>query len=297
MRVVISGSSGLIGSALKNSLIADDHEVIALVRRPAGNPGEISWDPDTGTIDRASLESADAVVNLNGASIGGRRWSKSYKKTLLASRTNATRTLAEAMVGLEQPPQVLVSASGIDYYGLEHGSEVLDEEEALGAGFLARVIEYWEDAAVPATEAGVTVIHPRFGMVMSPRGGALAEMLPFFRLGLGGALAGGDAYWSPVSLIDTVRALRFLIDTRGCTGPYNVTAPQPVTNAEFARVLAAMLNRPTLLPVPAIALQIRYGELAEVVLASRRVVPRRLLAAGFEFDHPDARSIVKAALR
>lgn len=296
MRIAISGASGLIGSALKGSLAADDHEVVTLVRREAG-PGEISWDPDTGTLDTSAIEGFDAIVNLNGASIAGRRWSASYKKILLASRTNATRTLAEAIKVLDEPPRVFVSASAIGYYGLDRGSEVLDEDEPVGTGFLARLVDYWEEAASPAVQAGVAVVHPRFGHVITAKGGALATMLPLFRLGLGGPLAGGWHYWSSISLVDATRALRFLIDSLGCTGSYNVTAPEPVTYGEFARTLADELHRPALLPVPAVALQIRYGELAENLVASHRVVPRRLLEAGFEFDHPDVRSIIKSALR
>ncbi|HEX6198292.1 MAG TPA: TIGR01777 family oxidoreductase [Jiangellaceae bacterium] len=296
MRIAISGSSGLIGNALKGSLTADEHEVVTLVRRAAG-PGEIGWNPDTGTLDAAALEGFDAIVNLNGAPIAGRRWSAAYKKVLLASRTNATRTLAETIKRLDDPPRVFVSASAIDYYGLGRGSDVLDEDEPAGTDFLARLVDYWEEAASPAVHAGVAVVYPRFGNVISARGGPLAAMLPRFRLGLGGPIAGGWHYWSAVSVVDATRALRFLIDTLGCTGSYNVTAPEPVTQGEFVRTLADELHRPALLPVPALALQIRYGELVEYIVASRRVLPRRLVEAGFEFDHPDTRSIIKAALR
>lgn len=296
MRIAISGSSGLIGSALKGSLSADEHEVVTLVRREAG-PGEISWDPDTGTLDKSAIEGFDAIVNLNGAPIGGRRWTASYKKILIASRTNATRTLSETIKTLDDPPQVFVSASAIDYYGLERGSDPLDEDEPVGTDFLARLVDYWEEAASPAVHAGVAVVHPRFGPVISAKAPPLATMLPLFRLGLGGPVAGGWHYWSCISLVDATRALRFLIDTLGCTGSYNVTAPEPVTYGEFARTLADELNRPALLPIPAVALQIRYGELAESIIASRRVIPRRLLEAGFEFDQPGVRSIIKSALR
>lgn len=296
MRVAISGSSGLIGSALKGSLSADGHEVVMLVRRAAG-PGEVSWDPDMGTLDRSAIEGFDAVVNLNGTPIRGRRWTSSYKKTLLASRTNATSTLAEAIKALDHPPRVFVSASSIDYYGLERSSDVLDEDEPVGTSFLAGLVDHWEQAAAPAVSAGVAIVHPRFGPVITAKAGPLAARLPLFRLGLGGPVAGGWHYWSSISLVDATRALRFLIDTLGCTGSYNVTAPEPVTYGEFARTLADELDRPTLLPVPAVALQFRYGELAENLVASHRAIPRRLLEAGFEFDHPDVRSIIKAALR
>lgn len=297
MRVVITGSGGLIGTALRASLAVDGHEAVRLVRRAPTGPDEIQWDPERGQLDPARLEGVDAVVNLAGAPIGTRRWSDSYKREILVSRANATHTVAEAVAKLDRPPQVFVSASGIYLYGSDHGSEVLDEEEAPGTGFLARVCQQWEAAAEPAATADIPVCHPRIGLVMSRKGGALARMLPWFRVGLGGPLGGGEQYWSHISLTDTVRALRFLIETPGCIGPYNVTAPEPVKNAEFARVLAYLLRRPTLLPVPAVALQIRFGEMASHPLSSLRVLPARLMAAGFTFEHPTARHVVADALR
>ena len=296
MRVAITGSSGLIGTALCGSLVADGHQVVRLVRRDPAAPDEVHWNPSRGLVDIADLEGIDAAVNLAGAPVGARRWTVAYKKKILASRTNATHVLATALAKLDHRPRVLVSASGIVFYGLHHGREFLDEDELPGASFLAWVSAQWEAAAEPAASADIAVCHPRLGMVISRRGGALARMLPWFRAGLGGPLGGGDQYWSTVSLVDTVRALRFLMETPGCTGPYNVTTPAPVTNAEFARVLAYTLRRPMLLPVPPFALRARYGEFAEDLLASYRAVPRRLLEAGFTFDHPDTRSIVAAGL-
>jgi uncharacterized protein len=297
MRVAITGSSGLVGRALRGSLAADGHEVIRLVRRPPEAPDEVEWDPERGQLDPERLDGADAVVNLAGPPIAGRRWPESYKKIILASRANATHTVAETLVKLEHPPRVFISASGVQLYGIEHGPEVLDEEEAPGAGFLAGVCEQWEAAATPAADAGIAVCHPRFGFVMSRHGGLLARMLPRFRAGLGGPLGTGEQYWSHISLVDAVRALRFLMATPGCIGPYNFTAPEPVKNAEFARVLAYTLRRPTLLPVPAVALQARYGEMATYPLTSLRVLPGRLMAAGFAFEHPTARRVIAAALR
>lgn len=297
MRVAIAGSSGLIGSALRGSLAADGHEVVRLVRRSPEAPGEVQWDPERGQLQPESLDGTDAVVNLGGAPIIGHRWTDSYRKVILSSRANATHTLAETLPKLEHPPRVFVSASAVHLYGIEHGPEVMDEEEAPGSGFLARVCEQWEAAAQPAADAGVAVCHPRFGLVMSRHGGLLARMLRRFRAGFGGPLGSGEQYWSHISLVDTVRALRFLIETPGCIGPYNFTAPEPVKNAEFARVVAHRLGRPTLLPVPAVALQIRYGAMAIYPLASLRVLPGRLLAAGFTFEHPTARNVVAAALR
>ncbi len=298
MRVAMTGSSGMIGTALRGSLAADGHEVLRLVRREPQGSGEVSWEPTRGHLDPQSLDGVDAVVNLAGANIGGHRWTRSYKRTLIASRANATRILSEAVAALDDPPRVLLSASAIGFYGTGHSWEVLDEDAPPGEkGFLAELCTAWEAAAAPAAAADIAVCHPRMGMVMTTSGGALARMLPLFRLGLGGPLGGGEQYWSHVSLVDVVRALRFLLETPGCAGPYNVTAPEPVTNAEFSRVLAHALHRPMLLPVPEFALRIRLGELADDVLASLRVVPRRLLEAGFRFEHPDARSVVAAALR
>lgn len=298
MRVALTGSSGMIGTALRGSLAADGHEVLRVVRREPQRPDEVSWDPAGGHLDPRPLDGLDAVVNLAGANIGGHRWTRKYKRTLIASRANATRTMAEALAALDNPPRVLVSASAIGVYGTGHGSEPLDEDDPPGGtGFLVGLCTAWEAAAAPAAAADIAVCHPRMGMVMTRSGGAMARMLPFFRLGFGGPLGGGEQFWSHVSLVDTVRALRFLLETPGCAGPYNVTAPEPVTNAEFSRVLARALHRPMLLPVPAFAVRVRLGELADDVLASLRVTPRRLLEAGFRFEHPDARSVVAAALR
>jgi hypothetical protein len=248
-------------------------------------------------LDPAHLEGVEAVVNLAGANVGGQRWTKAYKRTLRDSRLGATRTLATALAQTADRPRVLVSMSAAGIYGLAHGSEILDEDEPPGDGFLADMCQDWEAAAVPAEAAGIAVCHPRPHMIMTRNGGALARMLPWFRKGLGGPLAGGRQYWSSVSLHDLVRALQFLIETPGCTGPYNVAAPEPVTNAEFVRVLARQLGRPTLLPVPEFALRIRYGEFADDILVSLRLVAARLGAAGFEFEHPDTPAIIAAALR
>ena len=297
MRIAITGSSGMIGTALRAALSADGHEVLRLVRRPPQSSDEVRWDPAAGRLDPAHLEGVEAVVNLAGANVGGQRWTKAYKRTLRDSRLGATRTLATALAQTADRPRVLVSMSAAGIYGLAHGSEILDEDEPPGDGFLADMCQDWEAAAVPAEAAGIAVCHPRPHMIMTRNGGALARMLPWFRKGLGGSLAGGRQYWSSVSLRDVVRALQFLIETPGCTGPYNVAAPEPVTNAEFVRVLARQLGRPTLLPVPEFALRIRYGEFADDILVSLRLVAARLGAAGFEFEHPDTPAIIAAALR
>lgn len=298
MRVAISGASGLIGTALGASLNSDGHDVLRLVRgRPATSADQVAWDPAAGWLDVPRLEGVEAVVNLAGASVLDRRWSDTYKRVLRFSRVGATQTLASALARLDKPPRVLVSASATAYYGPDRGADILDEDEPAGNGFLAGLCAAWEAAAASAQQADVAVCHARLGIVMSSKGGALERMLPWFRKGLGGPLGGGRQYWSYVSLGDAVRALRFLIETHGCSGPYDITVPEPVTNAEFSRVLARALNRPTLLPVPASVLRIRFGDLAEDLMGSLRVVPGRLLDAEFDFDHPDARSVVAAALR
>jgi uncharacterized protein len=297
MRVAITGSSGLIGTSLCGSLTADGHEIVRLVRRPVEAPDEVQWDPSKGRLDPRHVDGVDAVVNLAGARVGARRWTHAYKRAILSSRANATRTVAETVAKLDNPPRVLVSASAVGFYGNDHGAEMLNEEEPPGTSFLAAVCEEWEAATQPAIEANIAVCHARLGIVMSKRGGALGYMLPWFRAGFGGPLGGGDHYWSPISMVDAIRALRFLMETPGCIGPYNLTAPEPVTNAEFARVLAYLLRRPMLLPVPAIALQARFGQFAADLLASLRVFPDRLLEAGFAFDHVTAREVVTAALR
>lgn len=298
MRIAICGSSGLVGTALRESLTADGHEVLRLVRRPPASADETPWDPAVGDVDPVPLEGLDAVVNLAGAGVGERRWSKAYKQTIRNSRVHTTSVLANALAGLDTPPRVFVSASGMNYYGADRGPEVLDEDAGPGDGsFLAKLCQDWEAAAEVAATAGIAVCRVRFSMVLDRDGGSLGRMLTPFRLGVGGPLAGGEQYWSYISLHDTVRALRFLIHTPGCTGPYNIAAPEPVTNAEFARVLAHQLHRPALLPVPEFALHLAIGELATYVAGSIRTVPGRLVDGGFVFEHADTRSAIAAALR
>ncbi len=296
MRVAIAGGSGLIGSALRASLISDGHEVVRLVRRHPASPDEAHWDPDGGILDADDLAGVEAVVNLAGAGVGDRRWSSSYRRVLHDSRIRSTTLLASTMAQLPDPPRLFVSASGIAVYGTDRGDEILDEDSPAGDGFLALLCQEWEQAAAPARAAGIAVCHPRFGLVMGPGGGAFARMLPWFRAGLGGSYGNGDQWWSPVSLHDTVRALRFLIEEHGCVGAYDLTAPHSISNAEFARVLAAALNRPRLLHAPAFGLHLLLGPYARHILGSLNVVPARLTRSGFTFDHSDAHSIVTAAL-
>lgn len=296
MRVAISGSSGFIGTALVGRLRSAGHEILRLVRHPPANPNEIFWDPVGGGLDTRPLEGVEAVVNLSGESLGNRRWTPSFKELIHDSRIRSTTVLAASLASLNDPPRVLVSASGINVYGSDRGRDRIDEDFPAGDDFLAKVCIDWEAATSPARAAGIAVCHPRFGIVIDASGGALRRMLPLFRLGLGGTLGGGEQYWSPVSLTDAVSALQFLVEQHGCVGAYNVTSPEPVTNAEFSRTLAQALNRPMLLPVPGFGLRLALGEYSEIITGSLRVLPARLLDTGFVHEHPDTRAIIAAGL-
>jgi uncharacterized protein (TIGR01777 family) len=303
MDVVISGASGLIGSALARSLEADGHRAIRLVRpassnRATGNSDDtVAWDPDGGTIDAAALDGVDAVVNLAGPGIGDKKWSPRRKRELVESRTRATGLLTSAVARLANPPAVFVTGSAVGYYG-NRGDEVLSEESGPGDDFLADLCVQWEDAARPAAEAGLRVAWVRTGLVLARNGGMLAEMLLPFRLGLGGRSGSGRQYRSWVTLTDEVRGIRHIIDTPTLGGPVDVTAPNPVTDAEFAATLGRVLRRPAKLPTPIPLLKIRYGEelVQHLLLDGQRVLPRKLLDAGFEFAHPDLETGLRAVL-
>lgn len=287
MRVVITGSSGLIGQALGRALRADGHEVVPLVRHPPG-PGEVRWDPPAGTVDAAGLEGADAVVHLAGAGIADRRWTEARKAEILDSRVRATTVLADALATLERPPPVLVSGSAVGWYGGDHGDEELTEDSDPGADFLAGVCAAWEDATAPAQVAGIRVVRLRSGIVLSRHGGALGRQLPIFRLGLGGRLGSGRQWVSWITIDDEVGAIRRAIDDDTLQGPVNATAPAPVTNAAFTAALGRALHRPAVLAVPGPVLGLALGrQLAdEALLGGQRVLPARLTAAGYRFAHP-----------
>lgn len=287
MRIAITGASGLIGTALGTSLRADGHDVLALVRRPAAGPAEINWHPATGLLDARALHGVDAVVHLAGVGVGDRRWNPAHKRDVLESRVSGTATIARAVVEAGVP--VLISGSAIGFYG-DTGDAAVDESAGRGAGFLADVVCAWEQAAQPAVDGGVRVAFIRTGLVAAREGGAFAKMLPLFRLGLGGPLGSGRQYWSAISMHDEVRAIRHLIENP-LHGAFNLTAPTPVTNREFTRSLARALHRPAILPVPSVALRLVVGEFAGEILGSQRVLPKRLLEAGFTFDHPTADAI------
>ncbi|RMB87136.1 TIGR01777 family oxidoreductase [Streptomyces shenzhenensis] len=292
--IAVAGASGLIGSALVRSLTADGYEVVRLVRRAPGGPGEVRWDPERQSVDAVGLAGCAAVVNLAGAGVGDHRWTDAYKRRIRDSRVLGTATLAEAVAALEEPPRVFVNGSAIGYYG-ETGNRVVDEEAPPGDGFLPSLCVEWEEATAPAQEAGIRTVHPRTGLVVSRRGGAFGRLFPLFRAGLGGRLGDGWQYWSFIALHDTVAALRHLIDTEELSGPVNLTAPQPVPNREVTAAMGRVLRRPARCAVPAPVLRVVLGELAGDVLGSQRVVPKRLLESGFAFAFPGIEDAIRAA--
>jgi uncharacterized protein len=292
MRIVVSGSTGLIGTALIESLNRRNDEVARLVRRrPAQGQRAIGWDPEGGTIDRAGLEGTDVVIHLAGENVFG-RWTPAKKQRIRDSRVRGTRLVSDAIAGLARPPQVLLAASAIGYYG-DRGAEELTEQSAPGDDFLAQVARAWEGATAPAAQAGIRVVNMRFGVVLDPRGGALAKMVPVFRLGLGGSVGSGTQYLSWIAYGDVVNAIIHLL-TAPLTGPVNLTAPNPVTNREFAKVLGNVLGRPAVVAVPAFALRLAFGtEGAAMLQSGQRVLPARLRASGFRFSY----EAVEPALR
>ncbi|MBV2353627.1 TIGR01777 family oxidoreductase [Streptomyces sp. J2-1] len=293
-RIVVAGASGLIGGALVRSLAADGHEVVRLVRREPRGADEVRWDPERQRVDTAGLVGCDAVVNLAGAGIGDRRWTPEYKRLIRDSRVLGTAALAEAVAALDTPPRVFVNGSAMGFYG-DTGDRAVDEDAPPGDGFLPSVCVEWEEAAHPAAEAGVRTAYARTGLVVARGGGAWGRLFPLFRAGLGGRLGDGRQFWSYIALHDEVAAIRHLIDHDGLSGPFNLTAPEPLTNREVTEAMARVLHRPALFPVPAAVLRTVLGELAGDVLGSQRVVPRRLLESGFTFAFPGIDEAIRAA--
>jgi uncharacterized protein (TIGR01777 family) len=299
MRVAITGSTGLIGSALTRSLLADGHRVLRLTRgrtvpQPADGSESAPWEPGS-RLDPAVLDDVDAVVHLAGAGVGDRRWSETYKQEIRLSRLQGTRTVAEACAQAARPPRVLVSASATGYYG-DTGDRVVTESDPAGGDFLASVCVDWESAAAPAEHAGIRVVHPRTGLVVSADGGAWGKLFPLFRFGLGGRLGSGDQFWPFISLPDHIAALRYAIDHDDIAGPLNFTAPEPLTNREITRAMGRILHRPTVAGVPAFALKIVLGEFADGITGSCRAVPAGLRKAGFAFRQPGIEDALQAAL-
>jgi hypothetical protein len=283
--IAISGATGFLGSELRSFLAARGERVLALTR-PGSRETGVRWDPERGEIDAAALEGVDAVVHLAGENVTGGRWSDARKQRIEHSRVASTALIARTLAGLARKPAALISASAAGYYGAR-GSEPVDERAGPGDDFLARVCVRWEASADPARQAGIRVAHPRFGLVLHPSGGALAKMLPAFRLLAGGKLGSGAQYMSWVALEDTVAALAFALARPELRGPFNVTAPEPVSNAAFTAALATALSRPAVITVPRFALRALFGEMADVALLSGACVkPQKLLDLGFTFAAP-----------
>lgn len=285
--VAVTGANGLVGRALVDAFTADGVRVLRLVRRPANGPDEVFWDPARGEIEAEKLEGIDALFHLAGKGIADQRWTPAVKDLIVSSRVDGTRLIAETLAGLERKPRVLVTASAVGFYG-DRGSETVDEDSPVGEGFLAETCQQWEEAGAPAWEAGLRVVQVRIGMVLSPKGGALAKMLTPFRLGAGGVVGSGDQVISWIALPDLIRVLRYVADVETIHGAVNATAPGAVTNREFTKALGAQLGRPTFLPVPSIAVKAMMGEAAGPLLfEGARVEPKRLKEAGFTFETPD----------
>ena len=295
MHIAVSGSSGLIGSALVPSLTAGGHRVSLLVRGLVPGADSIRWDPARGVQDAALLEGLDGVVHLAGENIAG-RWTARRKAEIRRSRVEGTHRLCESLARLARPPKALVSTSAIGYYG-DRGDQVLQEDSRAGHDFLAGVCRDWEAATEPAARAGIRVVHLRFGVVLSPAGGALKKMLFPFRMGAGGRIGSGRQFMSWIALDDAVGAIHHALVTESLAGPANAVAPSPVTNVEFTRALARVLRRPAIAPLPALAARLAFGEMADaLLLASQRVLPARLQATGYVFRYRDLEGALRHLL-
>jgi len=296
MRILISGASGLIGSALVPYLEGAGHTLTRLVRRPQRGPRERTWDPAVGVLDPAVLESVDAVINLSGEDLATGRWTAARKRSLWDSRVHSTNLLASAIALATPKPQVMINSSGVGFYG-DRGDDVLTEDGAPGTGFLPRLAQAWEAAADPARAAGTRVVAMRMGVVLAAHGGALAKMLVPFRYGAGGRFGNGRAWWTWIALEDVLAATSFALENPALVGPVNLVAPEPLRNVDFVRALGRVLHRPALVPAPAFALRALLGEMADAaLLASTRAVPRRLLDAGFRHRFPEIEDALRDAL-
>jgi len=292
VQIAITGSTGLVGAALVSFLTAGGHRVIRLVRKPPSGD-DVHWDPAEGVRDLSRLEGVDAVIHLAGENIAAGRWTPQRKDEIRRSRVEGARRLSESLAKLSQRPKALVSASAIGFYG-DRGDELLTEDGAPGKDFLARVCQEWEAATEPASRAGIRVVHLRFGMILSAAGGALRKMLIPFKLGAGGRMGSGTQYVGWIAIDDAIGVIHHAVCTESLQGPVNAVSPAPVTNAEFTRILARVLSRPAIFPMPAFAMRFAFGEMADaLLLASARVVPTRLQASGYRFRYPE----LEAALR
>lgn len=285
MKILIGGSHGLVGTALIKSLEVQGHEIFRLVRHAPTSKTEVEWSPDRYSIALARIEGFDAVVNLAGESIAEGRWTDDKKRRIRESRVKGTKLLGDALANLTVPPKAFVCASAIGYYG-NRGDELLTETSAAGDDFLAKVCAEWEEATALATEKGIRVVNARFGVILDTNGGALKTMLPPFRMGVGGRIGSGKQWMSWIALDDVVGGIQFALANDSTKGPINFVAPVPVTNAEFTKTLGKVLSRPTVLPIPAFAIKLLFGEMGEaLLLGGQRVAPERLVAEGFEFRY------------
>src|SRR6266550_1994303 len=296
MKILISGSHGLVGTALIKSLEPECHEIFRLVRRAPESRSEIEWSPDRYSIALARIEGFDAVVHLAGESIAEGRWSDEKKKRIRESRVKGTKLLGDALANLSNPPRTLISASAIGYYG-DRGDEVLTESSAPGDGFLPEVCVEWEKATALATEKGIRVVNTRFGVILDAHGGALAKMLPPFRMGIGGRLGSGKQWMSWIALDDVIGGIKFALTNETLRGPVNFVAPNPVTNSEFTKTLGKALSRPTLFPIPAFGIRLVFGEMGDaLLLSSSRVEPASLRNAGYQFQFPKLEDSLRHSL-
>lgn len=296
MRILISGSSGLVGTALMPKLSADGHEIVRLVRDASARGHTVQWDPALGNVDRERIKGFDALIHLAGENIASGRWTKARKKRIKDSRVEGTKLIAEALARQEKPPSVAICASATGYYG-DRGDETLYEDSPPGKNFLADLCRKWEDAAEPLRKKGVRVTNLRTGIVLSKSGGALKKMLLPFKLGLGGIIGSGQQYWSWITLNDLNDSIRFILSNESIRGPVNAVSPTPSTNTEFTKTLGAILKRPTAIPLPALMARIALGQMAEeLLLASARVIPQRLMTSGFRFQHSELEPALRDVL-
>ncbi|TWU13672.1 Epimerase family protein [Symmachiella macrocystis] len=298
MKFLVSGASGLVGGAVVQAFLDAGHDVARLVRRRISvSENDYFWDPAAGKLDPAALEGVDVIIHLGGDNIAEGRWTPEKKERIRDSRVDSTRLLAETAAKLEHPPKTFLCASAIGFYG-DRGNETLDEGSSPGTGFLPEVCQAWEAACQPARDKGVRVVNLRFGMILSPDGGSLAKMLTPFKMGVGGKIGTGEQYYSWVSLLDVVRAMEFILDVPSLEGPVNIVTPNPVTNLKFTKTLGAVLSRPTVLPMPAFAARLAFGEMADgLLLASARVIPDKLRDAAFTFQHDQLGNCLQALLK
>jgi len=296
MRVLISGASGLIGSALKPGLRKAGHEMTVLVRKKTGSECcDFLWDPYRGEIDDLALEGTDAVIHLSGKNLS-ERWTAANKQAFRDSRLKSTRFLCEQLVKMAPLPKVFICASAMGFYG-DRGDEVLTEDSKVGSGYLSELVYDWEAATKTASDAGIRVVNIRIGLVLSKKGGALAKMLLPFKMGVGGLVGNGKQYWSWITIDDVVGAVQHILENEKVAGPVNLVSPTPATNQEFTKALGKALSRPTILPVPAFGVKMAFGEMGEnLLLGSTRVIPQRLKESGYEFKNPELEGALKAVL-